>query len=160
MELQQIGWRDWFPKRGLEGKFIGDRYPLCEDLPPKAFLRFGAKYRLLGGSTALKWQKNDVDWDVIGSKRFVLDPTSSALYQKLCAPENGVCTYPSVVTLDENLACSGKECNVDTIRALVSIRFGVALFYGFLNAHSLIYCSKLHQALISSTNTCKCRVCI
>jgi hypothetical protein len=33
--------RDWFPKRGLDGKYIGDRYPLCEDLPPRAFLRHG-----------------------------------------------------------------------------------------------------------------------
>ena len=22
-------WRDWWPKRGLDGKYIGDRYPLC-----------------------------------------------------------------------------------------------------------------------------------
>jgi len=44
--------RDPFPKSALEGGYIGDRwYPLCLDLPSRSFLRQGAKYRLLGGTS-------------------------------------------------------------------------------------------------------------
>ena len=31
---------------------------------------------------------------------------------------SGKCTYPSIVTLDSNLACRGKECDVDTVTVL------------------------------------------
>ena len=31
--------RDQFPKMNLYQGFIGDNYPLCEDLPEKSFLR-------------------------------------------------------------------------------------------------------------------------
>ena len=43
-------WRDKFPKTNLIGGYIGDRTPLCVDLPSKAFLAKGAKFRFLGGS--------------------------------------------------------------------------------------------------------------
>jgi len=43
-------WRDKFPKTNLIGGYIGDRAPLCVDLPPRAFLKKGATYRFLGGS--------------------------------------------------------------------------------------------------------------
>ena len=33
----------------LQG-YIGDRSPICADLPPRAFLTKGAKYRFIGGS--------------------------------------------------------------------------------------------------------------
>ena len=33
--------RDWFPKRDLLDGWIGDRYPLCSDLPAKHFLKTG-----------------------------------------------------------------------------------------------------------------------
>jgi len=36
---------DWFPKKDLLDGWIGDRYPLCSDLPPKAFLKNGAVYK-------------------------------------------------------------------------------------------------------------------
>ena len=42
--------RDRFPKINLRGGYIGDRVPLCTDLPPQSFLRKGAKFRYLGGS--------------------------------------------------------------------------------------------------------------
>ena len=44
-------YRDAFPKSSLNGGFIGDTYILCEDLPDKPFLKTGAKFRLLGGSS-------------------------------------------------------------------------------------------------------------
>ena len=40
--------RDVFPKMNLHGGHIGDRIPLCVDLPKHAFLHKGATYRFLG----------------------------------------------------------------------------------------------------------------
>ena len=44
--------RDYFPKMDLYDRYLGDRYPLCTDLPERSFLRRGAKYRLIGKATA------------------------------------------------------------------------------------------------------------
>jgi hypothetical protein len=44
--------RDYFPKLDLYDQYIGDRYPLCVELPQRPFLRVGAKYRFLGAATA------------------------------------------------------------------------------------------------------------
>lgn len=41
---------DFSPKSSLDGNWIGDRYPLCADLPKHPFLRMGAKYLFRGGS--------------------------------------------------------------------------------------------------------------
>ena len=40
-------WKDTFPKTNLYGGFIGDSYPLCEELPTRFFLRQGARYERL-----------------------------------------------------------------------------------------------------------------
>ena len=37
-----------YPKSDLGDAYIGDRHPLCRDMPPKAFLMRGAEYRYLG----------------------------------------------------------------------------------------------------------------
>ncbi len=43
--------RDRLPKTDtLVGGYIGDRYPLCVDLPERGFLKIGATYRFLGSS--------------------------------------------------------------------------------------------------------------
>ena len=44
--------RDYFPKMDLHDRYLGDRYPLCTDLPTRAFLRKGARYRYLGRASA------------------------------------------------------------------------------------------------------------
>ena len=50
-------WRDRFPKSDTTWGYIGDYYPLCEDLPDKAFLKKGATYKFLGRSvTRLLWK--------------------------------------------------------------------------------------------------------
>ncbi len=36
---------DWFPKKNLLDDWIGDRYPLCYDLPARHFLKKDAVYR-------------------------------------------------------------------------------------------------------------------
>lgn len=125
--------RDLFPKRGLDNSYVGDRYPLCADLPKHSFLRIGAKYRLLGGSSEPKWQYNYHPNDFTSGdalKRIVLRPFSSKLYEKLCnASTDGVCDFASIVTLDTNLPCDGTECNIDVIR-VVQVAPGV--FYEHL----------------------------
>lgn len=42
---------DYFPKASVDGNWIGDRYPLCVDLPKHHFLKIGATFRFRGGST-------------------------------------------------------------------------------------------------------------
>jgi hypothetical protein len=115
-------WRDVFPKKDLNDGFIGDSYPLCSDLPDKQFLRKGAKYILLGSSSLSEFQTGDSDWwanlsdDEIS--RMTLDPNSK-LRNVLCNPsssESG-CNFQSVVVLEDNLPCTGQECNLDNLRA-------------------------------------------
>ena len=42
---------DFFPKPSVDGNWIGDRYPLCADLPKRHFLKIGATFRFRAGST-------------------------------------------------------------------------------------------------------------
>jgi len=37
---------DLFPKSGLDKSYIGDKYPLCTNLPQHSFLRISAIYRV------------------------------------------------------------------------------------------------------------------
>ena len=137
MRLSDIRKRDIFPKRGLSKKYIGDRYPLCEDLPEKHFLRIGAKYKLLGGNAEPKWQRHQgIEWNDPSTKHFSLD-TSSELYNKLnCQTDvNGECTYEAIVVLDQNLACLGKECNVDTVR-VVQVN---SIFYEYVRVPCVVF---------------------
>lgn len=111
-------WRDRFPKTDLTGGYIGDKYPLCTELPDKMFLRKGAKYRLLGATPLPELIEDNPDYanPEFNVTRFVLDDTSPAgsLHSKLY---NGG-DYAAVVFLDENLPCNGDECVVDTVRVL------------------------------------------
>ena len=72
-------YRDPFPKYSLDGGFIGDRYMLCSELPEQSFLKKGATFRLLGGSSG-----ECVSFYLIGSTvvfaqaHFVLNVFSSA----------------------------------------------------------------------------------
>ena len=115
--------RDWWPKRGLNGQYIGDRYPLCVDLPDRPFLRKGAKYRLENADW-IKWKKHH--------KRVVLDPSTSNLHKKLCKSKlNGGCEYPSIVILDENLECNNfdsLECQVHTVN---TVQVAPGIFYSY-----------------------------
>lgn len=115
--------RDRFPKSGLNQAYIGDGYPLCEDLPEKAFLKLGAKYRLLGFSPEPEMFQEDPQWASLPNlKRVELQEGASGLYNLLCSPVSGsgtACSFPSVVTLESNLACpessDAMECNVDNV---------------------------------------------
>ena len=123
-------WRDSRPKTDLSSGFIGDRYPLCSDLPSKVFLRKGAKYQLLGGSTLPRYHKElELDVDDVSDTILELDPAGSSLHTALCSPlENGECTYPREVVLEEALDCAGMECLVDAAR-MVELAGGIVFEY-------------------------------
>ncbi|GMH88299.1 hypothetical protein TrST_g6936 [Triparma strigata] len=105
-------WRDRFPKRALDGKFIGDGYPLCRDLPSQAFLKVGARYSYLGSSFKPRKQHYGFDEDesTDSSFAFTLD-SSSPLYAKLAALQ-------SEHELTENLQCFGAECSLETLKVV------------------------------------------
>eukprot|EP00804_Cyclotella_cryptica_P019736 CCRYP_009662-RD/>CCRYP_009662-RD protein AED:0.10 eAED:0.10 QI:0/0.90/0.86/1/0.90/0.86/23/166/2685 len=86
--LKDVSERDWFPKISSDGGYIGDKYPLCADLPERHFLRKGATFRLLGGSSTPLWHNDHVDWEGNPEvQRMSLYP-GSQLYNKLCNPTN------------------------------------------------------------------------
>ena len=128
----ELAWRDMFPKMGLNGKYIGDGYPLCADLPHQHFLKRGAKYRLLGYSSQPELQDDPPEWldrrDYVTIEANELAATagtrSTSLYDVLCDAEissfwQSPCRHPPVVTLTENLECHGdKECSVDSVRTV------------------------------------------
>lgn len=125
-----IEWRDVFPKIDLLGGYIGDGYPLCVDMPKSSYLRKGATFQLLGTSLKLEGHRNpDHRFDVDQMIKYVkLDPNSN-LYNKLCAPNaNDECTFPGHVVLDDNLACYGQECGMDTLRLF---EVGNGIFYEY-----------------------------
>lgn len=68
--------------------YVGDQYPLCVDLPQRAFLKINAKFRLLGGSTRPQSHQDPNEWE--GDEevaRLTLRPESD-LFKKLCNPRN------------------------------------------------------------------------
>ena len=127
---------DIFPKSNLFGGYIGDKYPLCVDLPDKDFLRKGATYRLLGSRSSPELQHDETDWENNG-KRLDLSP-GSPLYNNLCAPNaSGGCEFPIKVVLDENLfydasARTLAEYEVDTIRTVRVVSGSVPIFYEYV----------------------------
>jgi uncharacterized protein (DUF1501 family) len=121
--------RDRFPKTDLAKGYIGDYYPLCIDLPAKAYLSIGARYRLLGSSPLPELKKQK--WTATPATEYFKLQSASSLYNKLCNPlQTGACSYPSVVILDNNLACNGLECSIDTVQV---VQVG-SVFYEYIRA--------------------------
>ena len=115
----EVDLHDFSPKTSLDGNWIGDRYPLCVDLPKKGFLSVGATYQFRAGSSLPRNHHHPPHWDTDESiKRFVLSK-DSGLYSKLCNPgEDGECNFANTITLDANLPCTEKECRVDTLEVV------------------------------------------
>jgi hypothetical protein len=144
----QAGWRDKFPKTDMAGGYIGDRYPICSDLPAKMFLRKGARYRLLGQATMPELVEDDPLFNNDPTlKRFVLAANSS-LKTELCnADPSGNCRWENTVTLAHNLECTSNECGADTLR-VVRVSDGIHYEYVrpacveqafYANAKKIIY---------------------
>jgi len=47
---------------GLNGQYVGDKYPLCSGSPKHRFLKKGAKYVLLGSSSNSEHLDNPEEW--------------------------------------------------------------------------------------------------
>jgi hypothetical protein len=114
---------------GLNRTYVGDGYPLCKHLPTQHFLKIGATYRLLGSTPNPRLLAEHETWyNSTSTKRLKL-ASDSALFAKLCQPsEDGSCQYKAVIELDENLGCTGVECEIDSIR-IIEVTEG--LFYEY-----------------------------
>jgi uncharacterized protein (DUF1501 family) len=114
--------RDVFPKMGLDRKYIGEGYPLCSDLPEKAFLKAGATYRLLGSTSHPELVTIPKKWATDPkAKRVQLQPNVlSSLFGKLCGSSDPKsCNFRSKVVLDSDIVCSDNiECSVETLQVV------------------------------------------
>ena len=146
--------RDAFPKLGLNGEYIGDKYPLCVDQPEYHFLTIGAKYRLLGGSSLPELQMDPTSWENdADAVRMTLLPTSN-LYEKLCNDGGtGTCDFKNVVVLDAPLTCVDKECEVDTVR-VVEVTQGI--FYEYIEQPCVeqAFYNNPEKVLVKGTEFC------
>jgi hypothetical protein len=119
IDITAPGDHDRFPKHDLYGGFIGDKFPLCEDLPRKMHLRKGAKYRLLGSNPSPELVVDGASWVTASATKRMTVLSGSVLYGLLCQASNGSCTFPGLVILESNINCaSGPECAVDTVRVV------------------------------------------
>ena len=128
--------RDSTPKMNLYSGHIGDHYPLCADVPTRAFLRIGAKFRLLSGNLATM----QPDWkpgpgEESRQPRLVLGQNSSALHKVLCGeqgPAGEGCRLRSEIVLAANLACDGTECTVDTVLVVGVVDANRTVYYEYI----------------------------
>ena len=124
------GWRDYFPKRSLNGGYLGDGYPLCQELGRRPFLAQGATYKYTGNIPI----EGSLD-PVPGRPRLILNKMTSALYRTLCARGialDSACTFPSEVTLPSTLPCDGVECGADNIRMVTLVHKGENHYYTYI----------------------------
>jgi hypothetical protein len=122
-------WRDRFPKTKLNAGYIGDKYPLCADLPPRPFLSKGATFRYLGEFSA---GGSGYDNPTHKYNRFELS-SDSALYEELCQGDSsGVCTFPDQVVLGKLLNCTGNECRVDYVAGVKIVKAGITGWYEYI----------------------------
>ena len=107
-----------FPKSDLMNGYIGDKVPLCVDLPTKHYLRKGATFKLIGSRSTPELHNDFPGWEEKYPELLRLEVgSSSPLFAALCAADSGgSCTFPSKIVLDENLV--DDDLNVDTIRSV------------------------------------------
>lgn len=114
---------------------MGDRVQVCSDIPAFSFFRKGSRYINIGDRPPSEGSPIPGDLDPAKSsykygpnvhpqfnagqaftsmyKRLVPKPESS-LFQALCGKADGSeCTFPAEVTLDRNIDCHGRECQLD-----------------------------------------------
>ena len=103
---------------GLDSQYIGDGYPLCSDLPDQHFLKKGATYLLLGSDPNPSLHKDPSSWRRAAAKRLSLDFENSGLARELCNSDGNECKPKGKVTLPNDIACTGIECEIDAPRSL------------------------------------------
>jgi hypothetical protein len=124
----QPQWRDHHPKFGLDGKYIGDEYIICSDIPSHAFLKKGAKFRLLGKDSVSKLQHPHRD-DEGNTITHILDSTSDLLTLLCQESVDGKCRYPSSVEIENTINCVGIECAADNLQI---IQVAQNIYYEYL----------------------------
>ena len=127
----EASWRDRFPKSDTSGNYIGDFfYPLCVDLPNKHFLKAGAKYRFLGGSSLPELMNDPSEFKSDDSiKRLILN-SSSFLREELCnADSSGECQFANTAVLQSSKKCDKIECDVDNVRV---VQLDTSSFYEYV----------------------------
>lgn len=124
--------RDPFPKIDLDGNYIGDKIPLCVDLPMQQFLKIGAKFRLLGSLVTPRLHHQTSWWieDDLDIKGFQLSANSN-LFSTLCNGSTNNCNYSPEIILDTNLDCVGEECDVDEMR-IVQVQSNPPVYYEYI----------------------------
>ena len=153
---------DVLPKLGLGDEYLGDRVQLCADLPSFFFLRKGARFINIGDrppsedspipgdldptKTSYKYGPNQhpqysppppegSDNPFTSEYKRLAPAPESPLFQKLCGPNNNVCTFPAEVVLDRDLECYGRECFLDKEIVFIQIidrNTNVSVFYQFV----------------------------
>ena len=122
--------RDPWPVADLDGGFVGDRLPLCSDLPDQSFLKAGANYRLNGGNprpTLMTDRSEFADEERYPQLlRLEPNPSSSGLYEALAPDANG--KFAMTVVLENDIDCYGTECELDTVR---TVKIG-SVYYEFV----------------------------
>lgn len=111
-------WHDRLPKAKLADGYLGDGYPLCDELPARSYLTKGARFEFTGDKSAEGPTLDAEDPLVVGARtRFAPTPTTSvSLYNYLCAPQlGGACSFPLQVTLPRSVPCQGQECNAGRV---------------------------------------------
>jgi len=123
-------WRDPFPKMDLHDGFIGDRVPLCVDLPDKQFLKVGATYRLLGSSIKPDMHDQPYRWDwAYGLDDIRILKLDSGSNLKSILSADG---FKVTVKIASDIECSGtSECDLDTVR-IVQVQENPNIFYEYI----------------------------
>jgi len=117
----------------LNGGFIGDKVPLCTDLPSDHFLKKGATYHLLGSSPQPQFHEYGREWRLWQSwgdwfdgppeESILTLDSSSSLKAKLASKD-------PVVILDSSIDCTGVECDVDSLM-VVKIQSNPPIYYEY-----------------------------
>ena len=128
-------WRDRFPKMTLDKNYLGDVYPLCSDLPNQSFLRKGSKFQFHGPVSSYGELHDIYEKDPTTTKtHFTPNRQTSGLYAALCGPKiGGKCSFPPLVTLEDDLTCDGEvECNTETLRSIKLVDGDAAVYYMYV----------------------------
>ena len=131
-------WRDALPKAKLDTGYLGDEYPLCDELPERHWLKRGAMF-VYTGETSVEGPVMDSEATATSGKhgRFTAVPGSD-LYNRLCAKNAaGICTFPARVTLGSNIRCSsltGQDCVADAVKTVkvVDTTGGVTRYFTYV----------------------------
>ena len=86
--MRRITDKDWSPKLDLNGGYVGDTYPLCSDLPKWHWLKKGARFTHLAGSSLPFYHTENPLWDGDPETRRLTLDSESPLFKKLCNPRS------------------------------------------------------------------------